>query len=187
MARYESNRSRRSPRPVYRTNGSAAYDVRRYPANEIEYGSAARRLREPERAPQRRARPRPRPKAKLSVSPVAVAGLVAVALMLVFVLCGYVQLYEETAAVSELQEQIADAQEYHARLQAIYDSKVDLDAIGQRAVALGMTKPNNRQMITLHLQGSDQAVISGVGSENVLQTAWHAITRSIRTLKEYFS
>ena len=186
MARNDRSDRRRTARPVYRTNGAAAYDIG-YSPRELEYGSAARRYPEPQRAPRSRPRPRPKPKAKLSVSPLAVAGMVAVALMLVFVMCGYVQLYEETAAVSELQEQIADAQEYHARLQAIYDSKVDLDAIGQRAVALGMTKPNNRQMITLNLQGSDRAVISGVGSENVLQTAWHAITRSIRTLKEYFS
>ncbi len=185
MARNERNDNRRTPRPVYRTNGAAAYDIHRYPANELEYGSAARRLREPQRAP--RPRTRPKPKAKLSVSPVAVAGLLAVAFMLVFVLCGYVQLYEETAAVSELQEEISDAQEYHARLQAIYDSKVDLDAIGQRAAALGMTEPNNRQTIMLSLQGTDRAVISGVGSENVVQTAWSAIVRSVRTLREYFS
>ncbi len=184
MARNETTNRRRTPRPVYRTNGAAAYDVR-YSNRELEYGSAARRLPEREKAP--RPRPRPRPKAKLSVSPLAVAGLVAVAFMLVFVLCGYVQLYEETSAVSDLQDQIEQAQEYHARLQAIYDSKVDLDAIGQRAAALGMTEPNSRQTIFLNLQGTDRAVISGLGSENVVQTAWSAIVRSVRTLKEYFS
>ena len=184
MARNDRSDRRRTARPVYRTNGAAAYDVR-YSTRELEYGSAARRL--PERKTAPRPRPRPKPKAKLSVSPLAVAGLVAVAFMLVFVLCGYVQLYEETAAVSDLQDQIEVAQEYNARLQAIYESKVDLDAIGQRAAALGMTEPNSRQTILLNLQGADRAVITGVGSENVVETAWHAITRSIRTLKEYFS
>ena len=186
MARNDRSDRRRSARPVYRTNGAAAYDVR-YSPRELEYGGAARRYPEPERKPRSRPRSRPKPKAKLSVSPLAVAGMLAVAFMLVFVMCGYVQLYEETAAVADLQDQIEIAQEYHGRLQAIYDSKVDLDAIGQRAIALGMTKPNSRQTILLNLEGSDRAVISGVGSENVLQTAWHAITRSIRTLKEYFS
>ena len=122
-----------------------------------------------------------------STAALAVAGMLAVAFMLVFVMCGYVQLYEETAAVADLQDQIEVAQEYHGRLQAIYDSKVDLDAIGQRAAALGMTEPNSRQTILLNLQGTDRAVITGVGSENVVQTAWNAIVRSVRTLKEYFS
>ena len=185
MARNEHNNRLRTAGPVYRTNGAAAYDINRYPARELEYGSAARRYPEPQKAP--RPRPRPKPKAKLSVSPMAIAGLLAVAFMLVFVLCGYVQLYEETAAVSDLRSEISDAQEYHARLQAIYDSKVDLDKIGQRAAALGMTEPNSRQTILLNLQGTDRAIISGVGSENVVQTAWNAIVRSVRTLKEYFS
>ena len=186
MARNDRSDRRRSARPVYRTNGAAAYDVR-YSPRELEYGGAARRYPEPERKPRSRPRSRLKPKAKLSVSPLAVAGMLAVAFMLVFVMCGYVQLYEETAAVADLQDQIEVAQEYHGRLQAIYDSKVDLDAIGQRAAALGMTEPNSRQTILLNLQGTDRAVITGVGSENVVQTAWNAIVRSVRTLKEYFS
>ena len=184
MARNEQRNRRRTARPVYRTNGAAAYDINRYPGYAMENGSAARNLPEREKTPRRR--PRPLPKAKLTVAPMAVVGLVAVALMLVFVLCGYVQLYEETDAVSQLKQDISEAQEYHARLQAIYDSKDDLDAIGQRAAALGMTKPNSRQTILLNLQGTDRAVISGVGTENVVQTAWRAIVRSVRTLKEYF-
>ena len=165
----------------------AAPGLVRYSPRELEYGGAAPRYPEPERKPRSRPRSRPKPKAKLSVSPLAVAGMLAVAFMLVFVMCGYVQLYEETAAVADLQDQIEVAQEYHGRLQAIYDSKVDLDAIGQRAAALGMTEPNSRQTILLNLQGTDRAVITGVGSENVVQTAWNAIVRSVRTLKEYFS
>lgn len=180
MARTERNDRARTD--IYRTNGAAAYDVQRIANRELEYGSAARRYPEPERRP----RPRPRPKkARLSIAPLGVAGLLAVVCMLVFVLCGYVQLYEETSAVSDLKSELSSAQQYHERLQAIYDSKVDLDAISLRASALGMTEPNSRQTVYLNLQGADRAVISGATSENVVQTAWAAIVRSIRTLREY--
>ena len=189
MARYELNPRRNTDRPEYRTNGSAAYDIRRVPTPAQNYGTAAPKLPEPQRKPRPKARPKaqPKPKAKLSVSPLAVVGLIAVACMLVFVLCGYVQLFEESSAVSELKTELAEANELNERLQATYDSKVDLDEIGRRAAALGMTEPNSRQTVYLNLQGTDRAVIGEAGSENVVRTAWDAIVRSVHTLREYFS
>ena len=165
--------------PVYRTNGAAAYDIYR---NEFDSGSAARQLKQP----KRHARPKPKPKAKLAIAPLSIVGLLAAACMLVFVICGYVQLFEEASAVSELEEQLSDAQAYHQRLQATYNSKIDLDVIQQEASALGMAMPNSKQTIYLNLAGRDRAVISGSTQENVAQTAWDAIRRSVRTLLEYF-
>ncbi len=189
MARYELNPRRNTGRPDYRTDGSAAYDIHRLPPPARSYGTAAPKLPEPHRAPLPKARPkaRPKPGAKLSVSPLAVVGLLAVACMLLFVLCGYVQLFEESSAVAELKTELAEANALNERLQATYDSKVDLDEIGRRAAALGMTEPNSRQTVYLNLQGTDRAVINEGGEENVVQTAWDAIVRSVRTLKEYFS
>ena len=188
MDRYELNPRRNTVRPEYRTNGSAAYDIRRATAPVQNHGTAAPKLPEPRRTPRPKVRPkaRPKPKAKLSVSPLAVAGLLAVACMLVFVLCGYVQLFEESSTVAELKTELTEANALNERLQATYDSKVDLDEIGRRAAALGMTAPNSRQTVYLNLQGTDRAVISENGSENVVRTAWDAIVRSVHTLKEYF-
>ena len=189
MARYELNPRRTTVRSEYRTNGSAAYDIHRGTAPVQNYGTAAPKLPEPQRKPRPKVRPKaqPKPKAKLSVSPLAVVGLLAVACMLVFVLCGYVQLFEESSAVTELKTELAEANAMNERLQATYDSKVDLDEIARRAAKLGMTEPNSRQTVYLNLQGTDRAVISEAGTENVVHTAWDAIVRSVRTLKEYFS
>lgn len=189
MARYELNPRRNTDRPDFRTNGSAAYDIRRVPTPAQNYGSAAPKLPEPRRTTRPKVRPKaqPRPKAKLSVSPFAIVGLLAVACMLLFVLSGYVSLFEESTAVAELKTELAEARDLNERYQATYDSKVDLDEIGRRAAALGMTEPNSRQTVYLNLQGTDRAVINEGGAENVVQTAWDAIVRSVRTLKEYFS
>lgn len=176
----EKKRSTGTTRPVYRTNGAAAYDINRYELPEN--GSAARELREP----KRHVRPRPRPKAKLQIAPMSVVGLLAVAVMLVFVICAYVQLFEEATVVSELRTQLSEAQEYQQRLQATLNDKIDLEVIQQKANELGMTMPNSKQTVYLSLQGSDRAVITGMGQENVAATAWNAITRSVRALMEYF-
>ncbi len=169
---------------VYRTNGAAAYDIHHNPAEEFESGNAARKLQAPKRRPH--ARPKPKPKAKMAVAPGSVVGLLVAACMLVFVICGYVQLFEETSAVSALEDQLAEAKEYQERLQATYNSKIDLDAIQQEASALGMSMPNSKQTVYLNLTGRDRAVISESSQETVAQTAWNAIRRSIHTLLEYF-
>ena len=184
MAQNRNATSRRAEEKLYQTNGAAAYDVYRLPTREMESGNAARRLKEPER--RRRARPKPRPKAKMSVAPLGVVGMIAVAFMLIFVVCGYVQLFEETAMVSKLEDQLSEAQEYQERLESTLEAKIDLDVIQEQAEALGMTLPNSRQTVYLSLQGVDRAVISDGGEETVLETAWTAIDRSIHTLMEYF-
>ncbi len=183
MAQNDRSRTRQRNNAVYRTNGAAAYDIHSISRQQTD-GNAARRLKHPQRRPK--ARPKPRAKAKLTIAPLAVVGLMACACMLVFVLLGYVQLFEETAAVSGLQSQLSEAQADQERLQSAYDSKINIEKIQEQAQALGMTLPNSKQTIYLNLQGVDRAVISEGGTQNVAQTAWTAIQRSIRTLVEYF-
>jgi len=177
-------RSRRpaSRGPVYRSNGSAAYDIHYRP---YEDGNAAREVREPVRRPKHKAKRRV--KAKLTIAPMAIVGMLAAACMLIFVLCGYVQLYEQTTYVSELEAALEEEQALNARLQSTYDNKIDLNVIEEKALALGMTLPNNKQTIYLDLEGSDKAVILEAEDENVVGTAWQAIVRSVQTLREYFS
>ena len=174
------NHSTGTTRPIYRTNGAAAYDI--YRNQPMENGSAARKLREP----KRHTRPKPRPKAKLQIAPMSVVGLLVAAVMLVLVVCSYVQLFEESAAVSELRAQLSEAEEYQQRLQSTYANKLDLDVIQKKAAELGMTMPNSKQTIYLSLEGCDRAVITGDEQENIIVTAWNTITRAVRALEEYF-
>lgn len=164
-------------RPVYRSNGSAAYDV--------NYRREEHRARRPAKRPAPQKQPRVR--ARLTVSPLAVLGMLAAACMLVFVICSYVQLFEQTTEVSQLQTQLEEAQTRNARLQATYDSKIDLNVIEEKARALGMTLPNNKQTVYLNLEGSDKAVILTPQQNDDFHTAWQAIVRCVQTLKEYFS
>lgn len=163
----------------YQTNGAAAYDINRLP----DYGTAAPKLPEPRH--QARPHKRPRPKAKLVVAPLSIVGLFVAACMLVFVICGYVQLFEETSQVAELKQTLNGLQEVNERLQETYNQKIDVDVIQARAALLGMGVPNNKQTIYLNLKGVDHAEISG-GKENFAETAWEALTRSVRTLRAYF-
>ncbi len=164
----------------YQTNGAAAYDINHLP----NYGTAAPKLPEPRH--RSRPRKRPRPKAKLMVAPLSVVGLFVAACMLVFVICGYVQLFEESAQVAKLKQTLNQMQEINERLQDTYDQKIDVDVIQSRAAQLGMGVPNNKQTIYLNLKGMDHAEISRE-NESFAKTAWEALTRSVHTLKEYFS
>ncbi len=177
-----ANENRNDPSRIamyYQTNGAAAYDIHRLP----NYGTAAPELPKPERKP--RPRPRPRPKAKLVIAPLSIVGLFVAACMLIFVVCGYVQLFEETSQVAELKQTLNEMQEKNERLQSTYDQKIDVDVIQARAAQLGMGVPNSKQTIYLNLKGIDHAEISG-GTENFVETAWEALTRSVHTLKAYF-
>ena len=69
-------------------------------------------------------------------------------LMLLLVICGYVQLYEATNEVGQLQDEIATLQEKNDRLQSTYDEKVDLNTVESEAAKLGMHKPNSCLLYT---------------------------------------
>lgn len=159
----------------YRTNGAAAYDVNGYnaatgPAYELVPAH----------------RPRRKPKAKLMIAPVSILGLLAAACMLVFVICGYVQLFEASDSVSELRSQLSEAQELQHRLQSDYNSKIDLEMIQQRATSLGMTVPNSKQTVYLNLAGTDRAVIGDSRHDSFVRSMWNTITHSLHTFGEYF-
>ena len=138
------------------------------------------------RSRKRRPKPQKRVRAKLTVAPLAVAGMLLAGLMLLLVICGYVQLYEATNEVGQLQDEIATLQEKNDRLQSTYDEKVDLNTVESEAAKLGMHKPNSKQSIELNLSGQDKAEIMTTEKENILQTAWKAITGTAKKMIEYF-
>lgn len=167
---------------AYRTNGAAAYDVG---YTRYTYGNTAP-ARKSAQKPKRRPKPQKQVRAKLTVAPLAVAGMLLAGLMLLLVICGYVQLYEATNEVGQLQDEIATLQEKNDRLHSTYDEKVDLNTVESEAAKLGMHKPNSKQSIELNLSGQDKAEIMTTEKENILQTAWKAITGTAKKMIEYF-
>ena len=63
----------------------------------------------------------------------------------------------------------------------LYTSTVESEA-----AKLGMHKPNSKQSIELNLSGQDKAEIMTTEKENILQTAWKAITGTAKKMIEYF-
>ena len=162
----------------YNYNGSAAYDIR---------GSAVPKPQPaqlPEEKPIHHAKPAP--KAKPAIAPVAVIGLVLAAVLLLLVVYSYVQLYEATDRVGELQQELASAQAETAKLRSTYESRIDLSAIEARAKELGMTQPSSRQIVFLNIPGADHAEVLQVDNRSYAQKTWDALSESFRGVLEYF-
>ena len=165
----------------YRSNGSAAYDIR-------TYGNAVPKPRGPG-LPEERPRPvrRQRVKAKTAVSPFAALGLVAAALMLVMVIFSYVQLYEATSEVGRLQEELAALQEEQQALTSQYEGQIDLAAIETRARELGMVQPTSIETVYLNLTSADRAEVLGEQSPGFLASVFRALRGAVESLVSYLS
>ena len=92
----------------YRSNGSAAYDVRRR--------NTAQPLEQPERLPDAPARRKParHVRARLGISPLTALGAAAAVLMLALVVFSYIRLYEARSDVGKLQTQLSTLEEQQA-------------------------------------------------------------------------
>lgn len=165
----------------YDYNGSAAYNLyfNRTEAPEIQHPG----LPEERPLPQKRQRV----KAKTAVAPVAVLGLMVVACMLILVVFGYVQLYEATDRVSDLQNELSALQKEQVVLESLYEGGIDLDYIEERASELGLGVPTREQTVYLNLSGSDRAEIYAVEKTNLFQRILQAIKSSASGLVEYLS
>lgn len=181
MASERKTPIRRRP-PVYRTNGAAAYDIR---YTQYQHGTAAPE-RPPMHRPRKRTAPRKRVKAKLTVAPMAVVGMLVAGLMLLLVLCGYVQLYEASTQVSDLNSQISELQTQNDRLQSTYNEQIDLKAVETKAAELGMHAPSSKQTVYLELSGRDKAEILTTEKQNVFQTMIEAVRSTVQRMVEYF-
>ena len=141
----------------YRTNGSAAYDYRR--------SSAARPLSAERELPQDRPAAERRVRAKMAVSPFAALGIVAVACVMVLVIFGYVQIYEESSRIGQMQTQLSDLQAEQVELRSKYEGLIDFRVIEDSAARMGMSKPTGSQTVYLNLSGGDRAeVVEGSGT-----------------------
>ncbi len=168
-------------------NGAAAYDV----YSDRNYTNAAREIAQPQ--PQRRRLPQEQPlheqrqrvRAKTAVAPFTLLGMVVVACMLVLVIFGYVQLFEASSDVSELESKLSELTQERIQLQARYDAKIDLNAISLRAAELGLSEPKESQVVYVNLTGSDRAEIYQEEKTNVIEEIVSAVEERISGLIAY--
>lgn len=174
--------SRQRPN-MSRMNSSAARTAR---GAQYQYGSAARRLQEPQRPrPRKRPAAQKRPKARMVLAPTSILCMLAAACMLLLVLCAYVELYETNTQVSDLEDELAQLQQSGERLQSTYDSQLDLNNIEEKSQALGMSLPNSQQTVYLNLKGTDHAVVLENEEPGFFEKVVQAISGSVHKLMEY--
>lgn len=167
----------------FRTDGSAAYDPSYFAGQE----STAQPLPQPRQTPGHRPRPKrkTRVRQKMVVSPFAVLGMSMAIAMLVLAIFGYVQVYEASSQVDEMEGLVAQLQEDNRNLQNQYDSSINLEDIEARARELGMQQPSAKQIIALNIPAQDTAVIAKEPAANPIVAAINAIVDTFRSLLEY--
>ena len=160
----------------YQTNGAAAYDAYRQ--------TLPQQLPEEVRSPARR--PKVKVKAKTTIAPFALIGSVAVILLLAMVIHGYVQLYEVTSRVGDLNDQYTVVERENNKLRSAYESQIDLGLIEIKAKQLGMKQPSSSQTVYVNVSGVDRAEILQTPHQNLLVDTWNAIKESFTGILEYF-
>lgn len=174
-----------------RIDGNAAYDLYRNPWNE----STARELELPElpELPQRRPANQEQVivKARAEISVVAVLGFVVVLALLVMVISGYVRLYELSSVHTELTNQLSTLEAEQSRLEASYESKLDMEQIEAVAAGeLGMHVPGENQIVYLDMSGEDAAVVydsDALGVSSVFQALKNGFSYLTDYIRAYFS
>ena len=165
-------------------DGSVAYDV----YDPRFAGSAVPKPKQPAALPDERVVPKKQPvrKAKLEVSPFAAIGLAVVLLLLTMVVYGYVQFYEASSRVGELQSELNTVQRETQKLRSTFESRIDLTEVEHRARELGMSQPSSRQSVYLNIAGADHTEVFSVDERSFLQKAADAMAESLRGIAEYF-
>lgn len=165
----------------YRSNGSAAYDIR---------ANTARPVERPERLPDapQRTKPVRRVKTKLAIAPFTVLGTAIAVVMLFLVVFSYVRLYEAQSQVSELKDQKTELTTQQQRLRSQYENSLDLSAIEMRAKELGMRQPLASQIVYVEVAAGDTVQLDTAPEErNLLERVYDAFYGVISDVVEYFS
>ena len=110
------------------------------------------------------------------------------ALFLLFlVVFSYARLYEATSEGAALQESRAELAEVNERLNYDYESKVDLEAVAERARELGMREPLPTQIRVIEIPGSDTTEVFVPEEKNTFVRIFEAFQSVFVDLTEYFS
>ena len=102
------------------------------------------------------------------------------------VVYGYVQYYEASSRVGELNSQLTHELQENTKLRSSYESKIDLKQIEVQARELGMRQPTARQTVYLNIPGADHTEVLEVDNRSFLQKTWDAIRDSFTGIVEYF-
>lgn len=121
-----------------------------------------------------------------------VVGLLTAAFLIMLVISGYVQLYEATSEVADLNDELEAVQQEQATLQSQYESKIDLEYVEQVATTqLGMLQPAPNQVVYLDLCEPDHAEIVKTEqterSASIFSALRDGVTGMIGYFREYFS
>ena len=122
-----------------------------------------------ERKPQKAIRTKPQ------IHPISsgftVVGLLTAAFLIMLVISGYVQLYEATSEVADLNDELETVQQEQATLQSQYESKIDLDY-------LDLCEPDHAEIVK-----AEQTERSA----NIFSALRDGVTGMIGYFREYFS
>lgn len=166
----------------YYENGSAAYDM---------YSNAVSPLHLPQELPEERAVParkqKVKVKAKAAIAPFALVGVVVALCLLTMVVYGFVQLYEASSEVGELNGRLTELQIENGKLRSGYESAIDLTLIELQAKQLGMKMPSPNQEVYLNISNTDRGEVIAAEKPNVFRQTWEAVRESFTGILEYFS
>lgn len=167
-------------------NGNLAYDLSRYgDLDVIRQGPEEGVL-----PPSPRALPRERVKAKdkPGLSLFAVVGYLTVLSLLILVIFSYVRLYEISSETTALKSELTALEKDNAALLARYESNIDISRIERIATTqLGMSKPQNDQVVYVSISNPDEAVIiEGGGKTSGFAALIETFKNSFDYVMEYF-
>lgn len=84
---------------------------------------------------------------KIYIDPVAVAGIAVAVIMLITMVIGAVQIYEDWQEYAAMEQYVSYLHRENARLSHEYRSSYDLDEIRMKALALGMVPKSEVEVI----------------------------------------
>ena len=167
----------------YETDGSVAYRIYETRADgttavKPAHVALPEEVREPEKKQV--------VKAKIVISPFAAIGMVVVIALLAMVIYGYVQFYELTNRLGEVNDQISANNTEISKKESFLESRINLVEVEARAKEMGMRMPTARQKVYVNVPGADRTEVYQVDDRNALQRTWDAVTDSFRGILEYF-
>ena len=167
----------------YETNGSVAYRVYETRADGTTAVKPAHvELPEEVREPEKKQVVR----AKIVIAPFAAIGLVVVVALLAMLIYGYVQSYELTNQLGEINREISHNNDEISKKESYLESKINLAEVEERAKLMGMRMPTARQKVYVNVPGADRTEVYEVDDRGTLQKTWDAISDSFQGIVEYF-
>ena len=89
---------------------------------------------------------------KIAIDPVAICGIVVAIALLVMVVIGTVQYVQVFNRYQAMMDHVVTVQNENVELRETYRSKVDLEAVREKALAMGMIPIEEAQTITIRAE-----------------------------------